>query len=287
MAKIYVASSWRNKLQQHLVKLLRSHGHWVYDFKHPTENAPGFSWADIDPQWQKWNVNQIRANLSHPKANRGFAKDFNAMNNADVCVLLLPCGRSAHAEAGYMAGKGKKVVALITEPQEAELMYKLFDKVVGDTDDLVCYLDSLDNKHRQKFNAIILAGGLNTLIETDDGFFVKLLRVKPCWIKKMFSLNNKSQNTQNGTQEETEIPNSLIKSWRDNNMTIDSLLQAGTIIPRNITHVKFGRDISEPPAFYRLVDVKFDFGNPDWGAPKNEKVFILTIGQRDDNVTGI
>ena len=56
---------------------------------------------------------------------------------ADTCVLVLPCGRSAHTEAGWMAGAGKRVIAFIPEMVEPELMYKLFDRVVGNLDDLV------------------------------------------------------------------------------------------------------------------------------------------------------
>jgi len=52
-------------------------------------------------------------------------------------VLVLPCGRSAHTEAGWMAGAGKRVIAYIPEMVEPELMYKLFDAVVGDLDELV------------------------------------------------------------------------------------------------------------------------------------------------------
>ena len=56
---------------------------------------------------------------------------------ADTCVLVLPCGRSAHAEAGWFAGRGLKTVVYIPEKQEPELMYKIFDKVVGSMDDLL------------------------------------------------------------------------------------------------------------------------------------------------------
>ena len=59
------------------------------------------------------------------------------MRWADTCVLVLPCGRSAHTEAGWMAGSGKHVIAYIPETVEPELMYKLFDAVVGDLDELV------------------------------------------------------------------------------------------------------------------------------------------------------
>ena len=60
-----------------------------------------------------------------------------ALEWADTCVLVLPCGRSAHTEAGWMAGAGKRVIAYIPEMVEPELMYKLFDRVVGNLDDLV------------------------------------------------------------------------------------------------------------------------------------------------------
>lgn len=80
MAKIYVASSWRNKYQPEVVA---------------------------------------------------------AMLWADTCVLVLPCGRSAHTEAGWFAGRGLKTIVYMPGKQEPELMYKLVDRVVGNLDELV------------------------------------------------------------------------------------------------------------------------------------------------------
>lgn len=53
------------------------------------------------------------------------------MKAADICVLLLPCGRSAHLEAGWMKGAGKKVFAFIYSGDriEPELMYGLIDGI--------------------------------------------------------------------------------------------------------------------------------------------------------------
>lgn len=42
LRKVYVASSWRNLLQPGVVSALRSMGHWVYDFKNPSEGDKGF-----------------------------------------------------------------------------------------------------------------------------------------------------------------------------------------------------------------------------------------------------
>ncbi len=66
-----------------------------------------------------------------------FAADLEALVWAGTCVLVLPCGRSAHTEAGWMAGAGKRVIACIPEMVEPELMYKLFDQVVGNLGGLV------------------------------------------------------------------------------------------------------------------------------------------------------
>jgi len=142
MARIYVASSWRNKYQPVVVAALRKAGHEVYDFRNPKDNPGGFHWADVDENWQGWQPEEYIRNLTHPVAEKGFKADMDAMLWADTCVLVLPCGRSAHTEAGWMAGAGKRVIAYIPEMVEPELMYKLFDGVVGNLDDLVqslCY----------------------------------------------------------------------------------------------------------------------------------------------------
>ena len=42
-----------------------------------------------------------------------------------------------------MKGAGKKVIVYIPEMQEAELMYKLFDLVSGDLDEINAYLSTI------------------------------------------------------------------------------------------------------------------------------------------------
>ncbi len=140
MAKIYVASSWRNEYQQAVVQLLRKYGHEVYDFKNPAPGVQGFSWSSVDVNWKNWEVWQYIDALKHPMSERHFTLDFDGMKWADVCVLLLPSGKSAHTEAGWMKGAGKKVYAVIPESMEAELMYKLFDEVFDDVQSLIMHL---------------------------------------------------------------------------------------------------------------------------------------------------
>ena len=136
MAKIYVASSWRNIYYESVVKRLCEAGHEVYDFRNPPHGGNGFHWTDVDENAPNWTFDEYALGLHHPLAERQFKADLDALRWADTCVLVLPCGRSAHTEAGWMAGAGKRVIAYIPEMVEPELMYKLFDEVVGTLDGL-------------------------------------------------------------------------------------------------------------------------------------------------------
>lgn len=150
MAKIYVASSWRNEYQQDVVEFLREYGHEVYDFKNPPHGKGGFAWSDIDKNWENWDTQEYKSALSHPIAEHGFNSDFDGMKWADVCVMVLPCGRSANTEAGWMKGVGKKVYVYQPIPQEPELMYKLYDNIYDDLFHLNYELVSLDELNRKE-----------------------------------------------------------------------------------------------------------------------------------------
>jgi len=142
--KFYVASSWRNQAQPGVVTLLREAGHEVYDFRNPPHGRPGFNWAEIDENWKDWTAEKYRAALSNPLAEEGFKQDMDGMKWADACVLVLPCGRSAHLEAGWFAGQGKPVFVLTRDGEEPELMAKMCHAVCIDWYDLFVAIDSYD-----------------------------------------------------------------------------------------------------------------------------------------------
>lgn len=122
MARIYLASSWRNPYQPHVLNLLREWGHAVYDFRHDARKdidvlgpgeppATAFSWSEMDPDWQNWEPGSYRHQLqSSSRASQGYIGDLRGMEWADTGVLCLPCGNSAHIEAGYMKGRGKRLI---------------------------------------------------------------------------------------------------------------------------------------------------------------------------------
>ena len=142
MARIYLASSWRNDQQPALVEELRMAGHEVYDFRNPFNGVPGFAWSEIDPEWKTWRAEDYRnLLLTSPIAARGYTSDMRGMEWADTCVLLLPCGRSAHLEAGWFCGRGKRCIILTRDGEEPELMALMATEICVSVEDL---LDTLN-----------------------------------------------------------------------------------------------------------------------------------------------
>ncbi len=138
--KIYVASSWRNEHQPGTVEALRVLGHEVYDFRNPAPGQHGFAWrdcfepgADVGPGTGATTIPTYVEAIQSDRAKEGYAFDIGALDWADTCVLVLPCGRSAHLEAGYAAGAGKHVIWVLSDDRwEPELMYLMgHDFVVG------------------------------------------------------------------------------------------------------------------------------------------------------------
>ena len=66
MAKIYVASSWRNPYYPEVVKRLREAGHEVYDFRNPPQGGSGFHWTDVDQDCADWTFEQYALGIETP-----------------------------------------------------------------------------------------------------------------------------------------------------------------------------------------------------------------------------
>ena len=147
--KIYVASSWRCSFQPEVVQKLRSLGHEVYDFRGAgtgwgeTEGADGgFHWTEVDPEWQNWpnDISRYLRGLESPRATEGFNRDMDALKRADACILVNPCGQSAHAELGWAAGAGKLTAAYCPAIREPDLMLKMAGHITDQWDSIELWL---------------------------------------------------------------------------------------------------------------------------------------------------
>lgn len=125
-------------MQPEVITALREWGYEVYDFRNPAPMNDGFRWSEIDEGWLGWSPDDFIDALDDPIALDGYALDYEAMNQADTCVLVLPCGRSAHIEAGWMIGHGKEVIVLLSPIDfEPELMYLLARRCVTSIRELI------------------------------------------------------------------------------------------------------------------------------------------------------
>ena len=153
--KIYVASSWRNEFQHHVVEALRKDGHEVYDFKGTgdgwgknNQGPGGFAWSEVaqpGKDWKQWTVAEFIEALDHPRAEQGFRRDMDALEQSSACVMVMPCGPSASMEMGYACGAGKKVYVYIPAMREPDLMVKMASLVTDDLDLIQSLLYASDN----------------------------------------------------------------------------------------------------------------------------------------------
>ena len=119
--KVYVASSWHNRVYPEVVEVLRQAGHDVYDFRYQ-------GGSDSNPA--EMTSGMLLEFLDQPKVRSIFKNDMDALVASDAVVCVLPCGRSAHLELGYGIGAGKRTVLLWHDGDAPDIMHKAVDSIV-------------------------------------------------------------------------------------------------------------------------------------------------------------
>ncbi len=147
--KIYVASSWRCEYQPIAVERLRALGHEVYDFRGAGSGwgevvgaDGGFHWSEVDEGWKDWpnDIPRYIDHLDHPRAIEGFNRDMDALKACHACILVNPCGQSAHAELGWAAGAGKLTAAWCPAIREPDLMIKMAGHITASWESIEFWL---------------------------------------------------------------------------------------------------------------------------------------------------
>jgi nucleoside 2-deoxyribosyltransferase len=139
MKRIYIASSWKNAARvRALADLLRARGHEVFDFTDPDTRREGFEnylYSASRAMGKPREMIEYTELLAAPETRKAFRSDKAGLDWADTVVLLLPCGRSAHLEAGYGVGQGKQVHILGDLPLgEFEVMYMFAERCYHEAD---------------------------------------------------------------------------------------------------------------------------------------------------------
>lgn len=107
--KIYIATSWKlENIAKMLAAKLREEDHEVDCFCDPSTGRYVFHWTEFVSDPGELKQYDAKSFINDPKVQRAFKEDKKHIDWADAVVMILPCGRSAHLEAGYAKGCGKR-----------------------------------------------------------------------------------------------------------------------------------------------------------------------------------
>jgi hypothetical protein len=138
--KVYIIGSLGNKKIPHIGNILRKETDCeVFD----SWFSPG---KDADSYWRKYTKTRgmtYEEALQDYSAQHVFEFDKHHIDTSDVGVLVMPAGKSAHLELGYMVGQGKKGYILFDkEPKRYDVMTLFATKRFTDIKDLITEIKS-------------------------------------------------------------------------------------------------------------------------------------------------
>lgn len=126
--KIFISTSWKNEVQAiRLAKALRNSGYIVDCFCDSSTGRSVFSYKELI-NYESMDCIEF---INTKQATKAFNEDRKYIEWCDLLIMVLPCGKSAHLEAGYAKGIGKKVFILGSFPSgEFDVMYKFADRLI-------------------------------------------------------------------------------------------------------------------------------------------------------------
>ena len=131
---IYVIGSLKTQRAREVARRLRDARFEVFDDWQAT--AP-----DTDKHWtayEKARGRNLRDALQGKAGRNQFAFDEKHLNACKAAVLVMPCGKSAHLELGYIRGLGKPGFVLFDkDPDEFDLMYGLASEICYSEDEVI------------------------------------------------------------------------------------------------------------------------------------------------------
>ena len=142
--KIYIASSWKNQewvLQT--ANVLEADGFEVDAFCRSTDKRFAFHWSEfVDDEKDLQNYDACSF-LGDARVQKAFKEDKKWLDWSDCVVLVMPCGRSSHLEAGYAKGQDKTLIIYAPNgfPKgEFDVMYGFADFMTDKIDEVKEFL---------------------------------------------------------------------------------------------------------------------------------------------------
>ncbi|BAE83981.1 hypothetical protein [Desulfitobacterium hafniense] len=142
--KIYLASSWKNEIiVKQIAEYLMNYGFEVDNFTDDTKGRFVFHYSELGRLDELDAVTFLR----DQRALRAFHEDKKWIDWSEAVVLILPAGRSAHLEAGYAKGSGKKLIILSLgefPKGEFDVMYGFADILTTQPVEIIKFLERME-----------------------------------------------------------------------------------------------------------------------------------------------
>ena len=149
MKTVYLIGSLRNSGIRQLATDIRSANFDVFDDWH----AAGEKADDCWMEYERMRGRTYKQALEGYAAEHTYKYDLHHLISADICVLVLPAGKSSHLELGYFLGMGRPgFIYMPIEPERWDVMVKFATGVATSWTELVALLNSTyDKEHAIPF----------------------------------------------------------------------------------------------------------------------------------------
>jgi hypothetical protein len=132
--QIYLIGSLRNPAITTLGNALRAEGFSIFDDWMAAGPEADDYWRD----YEKGKGHSYKEALAGAAAKNVFQFDKTHLDESEAAVLVMPAGKSAHLELGYMAGSGKNTFYYMEdEPERFDVMLQFCTRVCFGYDDLM------------------------------------------------------------------------------------------------------------------------------------------------------
>ena len=135
---LYIIGSLANDHVPLVARNLRAQGVRVFDdWKSAYKDADQILW-----DYYKTRGYDYREAINSPAARNVFEFDKTNLERSHGCLLVLPAGKSAHLELGYMAGRGRFTSVLLDgTPDRLDVMYGFVDHIFTSETELYEWYD--------------------------------------------------------------------------------------------------------------------------------------------------
>jgi hypothetical protein len=137
MSKLYIAGSLRNPRIPLVANEIRRSFNWLEVFD---------DWFAVGPEADDhWRAYEMAKGSCYMQALGGYTAqhifqfDKKHLDESDGLLLVLPAGKSAHLELGYMVGRGKWTGILLEDkdPERWDVMYQFSDYLFSEVSEVI------------------------------------------------------------------------------------------------------------------------------------------------------